>query len=307
MTSALTPANQQFLNALDRTRSALSQAQLQVSSGLKVAQASDAPDQVSPILQLHVNIAQNQQTQTNLNQVKGEVDTAEQSVSSVASLLDQVQTLAVQGLSTSQTADTRGTLAAQVQSILEQVVSISSTSVNGRYIFSGDSDQSPSYQVDATAATGVARLSNSPSTRQVQDTQGLSFSVGLSANAIFDRRDASDQVTTGNVFAAIHSVQAALASNDTKALQDASASVRDASSYVNQQLAFYGGVQNRVAAALDQTTAADTAYRSQLSDRQDADVTAAILEMQQLTVNIQAAMSSKAQMPQGSLFDELSR
>ena len=114
-------------------------------------------------------------------------------------------------------------------------------------------------------------------------------------------------MATGNVFAAIHSVQAALASNDTKALQDASASVRDASSYVNQQLAFYGGVQNRVAAALDQTTAADTAYRSQLSDRQDADVTAAILEMQQLTVNIQAAMSSKAQMPQGSLFDELSR
>jgi flagellin-like hook-associated protein FlgL len=141
----------------------------------------------------------------------------------------------------------------------------------------------------------------------VQDTQGLSFSVGLSANTIFDHRDADDQVTTGNVFAAIHSVQAALASNDTKAIQDASASVSDASSYVNQQLAFYGGVQNRVAAALDQTTAADTAYRSQLSDRQDADVTAAILEMQQLTVNIQAAMSSKAQMPQGSLFDELSR
>jgi flagellar hook-associated protein 3 FlgL len=307
MTPALTSANQQFLNALDRTQSALSQAQLQVSSGLKVAQASDAPDQVSPILQLHVNIAQNQQTQTNLNQVKGEVDTAEQSVSSVASLLDQVQTLAVQGLSTSQTADTRGTLAAQVQSILEQVVSISSTSVNGRYIFGGDTDQSPSYQVDGTAATGVARLSNSQSTRQVQDTQGLSFSVGLSANAIFDRRDANDQVTTGNVFAAIHSVQAALASNDTKALQDASASVRDASSYVNQQLAFYGGIQNRVAAALDQTTAADTGYRSQLSDRQDADVTAAILEMQQLTVDIQAAMSSKAQMPQGSLFDELSR
>ena len=305
MISALTPSALQFLNSVDDLQTRLNKVQNELSSGLAVTQASDAPDQVSSILQLHANIQHNQQVQNNLNAAKGEATTADQSLSNGITILDQVQTLASQGLGLTQTASTRATLANQVQDLMQQMVSLSQTQVNGRYIFSGDADQAPSYQFDANSPMGVDRLQVSSSTRKIEDASGNTFATSLSANQIFDVRDSSDKPTTGNVFAAMNAVRVALLNNDTTGLQTAGAAVKDASSYLNQQQGFYGAVENRINAALDETSAASISYQQDLSNRQDADETAAILQMQQYTTNLQAALASQAKMPQTSLFSVL--
>lgn len=306
MSSAINSSYQQFLNNINRLQSQLTKAQNQVSSGLKVTQASDAPDQISSILQLHANIAQNQQIQTNLTAAKAEVQTADSSLGTGITLLDQVQTLAGQGLNeTNQTAATRATLAGQVDSLMQQMVSISQTSVNGRYIFSGDSDQTASYQYDAAASTGVDRLQVSDATRQVQDPSGNTFTMSRSANQIFDVRDSSDNPTTGNVFAAMNAVRTALLSNDTTALKTALGQVGDASTYLNGQQSFYGGVENTISNALDQASTQSLNYQTELSNKQDADETASILAMQQYTTNLQAALTSEAKIPRQTLFDLL--
>jgi flagellar hook-associated protein 3 FlgL len=306
MSSAINSSYQQFLNNINRLQSQLTKAQNQVSSGLKVTQASDAPDQISSILQLHANIAQNQQIQTNLTAAKAEVQTADSSLGTGITLLDQVQTLAAQGLNeTNQTAATRATLAGQIDSIMQQMVSISQTSVNGRFIFSGDSDQTASYQYDAAAPTGVDRLQIADATRQVQDTSGNTFTMSRSANQIFDVRDSLDNPTTGNVFAAMNAVRTALLNNDTTALKTALGQVGDASTYLNGQQSFYGGVENTISNALDQASSQSLNYQTELSNKQDADETASILAMQQYTTNLQAALTSEAKIPRQTLFDLL--
>jgi flagellar hook-associated protein 3 FlgL len=306
MSSAINSSYQQFLNNINRLQSQLTKAQNQVSSGLKVTQASDAPDQISSILQLHANIAQNQQIQTNLTAAKAEVQTADSSLGTGITLLDQVQTLAGQGLNeTNQTAATRATLAGQIDSIMQQMVSISQTSVNGRFIFSGDSDQTASYQYDAAAPTGVDRLQIADATRQVQDTSGNTFTMSRSANQIFDVRDSLDNPTTGNVFAAMNAVRTALLNNDTTALKTALGQVGDASTYLNGQQSFYGGVENTISNALDQASSQSLNYQTELSNKQDADETASILAMQQYTTNLQAALTSEAKIPRQTLFDLL--
>lgn len=306
MVSGISAAGQQFLSNLTNVQNSLNQAQNQLSSGLKVANASDAPDQVSAILQLHANIQRNQQIQTNLNLVQGEVNTSDQALSSGISLLDQVHTLAAQGLGADQSAATRTTLANQVEGLLEQLVSISQTSVDGRYVFSGDADQSPSYQLDLTSPTGVDRLQISASTRQIEDSSGATFAVGLSANQIFDARDSGDNPTSSNVFAAVNAVRVALESNDTSGLQTATSSISDASAYLNQQLEFYGNAENRITAALSNASQANVSLQTELSNRQDADETSAILALQQDTVDLQASLASEAKLPTQSLFDLLS-
>jgi flagellar hook-associated protein 3 FlgL len=225
MLSNISGPGQQFLSGLATVQAAINQAQQQVSTGLKVSVASDAPDEVSAILQLHANIQTNAQVTQNLSNVQGEVGTADQSLSSAATLLDQAQTLASEGLGLTETAASRATLAGQVQGLLQQLVGISQTQFEGRYIFSGDSDQTPSYQYDATTQTAT-RLQVSASTRQIADTSGQTFPVGLSANQIFDARDSTDQPTAGNVFAALTAVSTALTANDTAGLQTAAASLK---------------------------------------------------------------------------------
>jgi flagellar hook-associated protein 3 FlgL len=305
MVSILNASHLQFLNNLNHTQSLLSQVQGQISSGLAVNTPSDAPDQVSAILQLHSDIQQNEKLTQNLTQVQGQVQTADSNLSSGITLLDQVMSLATGALSTSSTAATRATMADQVATLMQQMVGISNTAVNGKYIFSGDNGGSPSYSYNASSPTGVDRLQVSASTQQAQDGSGGSFSIGLSANQIFDARDSSDNPTQGNVFKAMNDVRTALLNNDTTGLQTALSSVQGASAYLNQQQGFYGSVENRLTSALDQASSQNISLQADLSSRQDVDETKAILEMQQYTVTLQAAIAAESKMPTTTLFNDL--
>jgi len=305
MAPNLDPSSQQFLYLLNRIQTRMNTAQMQMSSGLRVNTAADAPDEISSLLQLHADIAQNQEIQTTLGRVKNEVDTGEQAVSSAVDLVQQASVLATQATGPLQTATTRATMAQQVQGIMEQMVSLSRTTVDGRYIFGGDLDQSPSYQIDLNAPTGVDRLQNATDTRQVLAPDGSTFPVSLSANQIFDVRDIMDQPASGNVFAALNGLRVALLANDTTGINTSISQLQAASTYINDQLALYGQTQNRVAASLSDAQNADVRLRAELSSKQDADVAAASLEMTQSQTQLQASLTSRAKMPNTSLFELL--
>lgn len=305
MISGLNPSGLSFVNNVNDLEQQLSQIQTELASGLKVNSAADAPDQVSPILQLHSNIAQNQTVQNNLTATQGVVNTADSSLSSAITLLDQAQTYAAEAQGANPSASTRATLSANVAALMQQMVSISQTQVDGRYIFSGDADQSPSYQYDANSPTGVDRLQVSTSTQQAEDANGSRFPIALTANQIFDARDSSDAPTTGNVFAALNSLRVALANNDTAGIQSSQIAVQQASTYLNQQQAFYGNAENRISSALTDAQNANVSLQQDLSNREDANSTQDIVQMQQYMTNLQAAIASEAKMPTQTLFDLL--
>lgn len=305
MNSILTPTNLQFVNNVQSLQQSLNKVEAELSSGLAVTQASDAPDQVSAILQLHANIQLNQQIHTNLTAVQSQVQTADQSLSTANTIMDQISTLASEGLGLNSSAQTRQALGAQVGSLLQQMVGISNTAVDGSYIFSGDTDQQPSYQFDATTNT-VTRLQVATATKQVQNGSGGTFSVGLSANQIFDVRDAGDNPVPGqNVFSAIGSVITALNNNDPSGLQSGLLAVQSSTSYLSQQQTFYGNVETNISTALTNTSNLDVSYQKDLSTRQDADETSAITEMQQYSTTLQAAIAAQAKMPQENLFSQM--
>ena len=305
MISGLNPSRLSFVTNVDQLQEQLAKVQNELASGLKVNSAADAPDQVSPILTLHSNIAQNQQIQNNLTATQGVVNTADSNLSNAITLLDQAQTYATQALGINQSATTRATLSSNVTALLQQMVSISQTEMGGRYIFSGDADQSPSYQYNPNSPTGVDRLQVSASTQQAEDANGNRFPVALTANQIFDVRDSSDQPTAGNVFAALNSLRVALANNDTAGIQSSQTAVQQASAYLNEQQGFYGNAENRISGALTDAQTANVALQTDLSNREDADSTSDIVKMQQYITNLQAAIASEAKMPTQTLFDQL--
>lgn len=305
MISGLNPSAFSFINTVNDLQQRLADVQEQLSSGLKVKDASDAPDQVAPILQLHSKISQNGQIQNNLTAVQGEVKTADSSLSSAITLMDQAHTLAAEGLGLNADASSRATLSSQVAGLLQQMVSISQTNVAGRYIFSGDADQSASFQYNPNSPTGVNRLQITTATRQAQDASGNTFAVSLTANQIFDARDSTDAPTSSNVFAALNKLQAALANNDTVGIQAAQANLTDASAYLNTQQSFYGNAENHITNALADAQNISVSLQTDLSQRQDADSTSDIVQMQQYLTNLQAAMASEAKMPQQTLFSQM--
>ena|SRR5579864_8941650 len=145
MLSSLNPSAQQFLDNLNSVIDLMARAQQEVSSGLKVSQVSDAPDSISVLLQAHANLSSTGQILSNLGRVKTEVDSGEQALENAVSLLEQARTLGAQGATGTQTAAGRIAIAQQLDSILQQMVALAGTNVEGRFIFSGDSDQQVPY------------------------------------------------------------------------------------------------------------------------------------------------------------------
>lgn len=308
MISGIDPAAAQFLADLSQTQAKMARAQRELSSGLQFHDASDAPDQVSDILKLRADISRNSQVQSNLGNVKTQVDAAEQALSNAEQLVEQARTIAAQGVTGTQTAQTRLAMAQQVQSIHDQLISLANSQVGNWYVFGGDAPQTAPYAADTVnpdIGGGVVQQTTVQATRQIQDGLGNTFSVDETAQQIFDDQNPPGTAAPDNVFVAINQLRVALQNNDVAGLQSSIDAVTQADDYLNQQLGFYGAAQNRVSAATDLSQKLALDYQTALSSKQDADMTQAITELNQAQIQEQASLQARAQMPKTSLFDFL--
>ena len=309
MLSTIKPAGERFVNSINDIQSRLAVAQQQIGTGLKVNQPSDAPDQISPILQLHSAIQQNQDIQAGLNTALTRVKTGEGALSNAVDLLQSGSVIATQATSTTQTAETRAVLAQSVQALLEQMVADSRTTLGGRYVFSGDQDGAPSYQLNlgATTGTGVDQLQLASATSLVRGPGGVRYSTALTANTIFDPRntDPTQTPAAGNAFAALNRLRIALLANNSQGISDSITALGTASTYMNTQLAFYGQAETRITSDVNQAQGHLLQLQTALGSKTDADMTQAITALTLGTTQLQAALSARARIPNTSLFDVL--
>ena len=201
MISSLNPYAQQFLNNLGQINQQMQQAQTELSTGLSVNQASDAPDKISAILQARASLSSTQQINTDLAQTSTEVNSGEQALQSAAQLFDQVQTLGAEGDTSTATAASNAQLGQQLSGVLQQMVGLANTQVNGRYIFAGDTDQQQPYSIDMTQNPPVvSTYQGSTTTRVAQRPDGSTFPVALTAQgrrALEDTRRRQLDALTG--------------------------------------------------------------------------------------------------------------
>jgi flagellar hook-associated protein 3 FlgL len=303
MITNLSPSSEAFLANVDRLQRKVAEASQEVSSGKRVNVASDAPNEVDTILQLRTDEVRNSQIQANLGVAQADAEAADGALTSATKLMDRATVLAAQGANFTIDATGRQNIASEVQSLLEQMTAIADTTVQGRYIFGGDQDSTPPYQVDLTAVNGVTRLTNSPATRRVESAAGGSFAVSQSAQDIFDSRNPDDTLASSNVFAALNNLRLGLLANDTAQITAASASLHLASDHLNTAQAFYGTVENRITDATNYSANYDIQLKTGLSRKEDADVTSAALAITQGNTQLEAAFQMQAKMPRTTLFD----
>ena len=305
MVTNLNPASELFLSQLGRVQDKLARAEREISSGKRITVASDAPDEVEPLLQLRAAQRHNSQVQSNLTLAKTDADTADSSLASSIQILDRALALANQGASSTVDAAGRQSLAEEADSLLEQIVTQSRTTVQGRYIFSGNAPDLPAYAIDSTSPGGIAQVSAAPANCRIEGPGRTSFLASKNAQEIFALQNANGTPASGNVFAALNELRDALRNDDAAAVGTAIGSLRAASAYLNAMEGFYGTVQNRVSDAVDAAGKYDTQLQTQLSQAEDADVVSASLEMTQASTQLQAAFQMQAKLPRTSLFDYL--
>lgn len=312
----LDPATERFLNALGSIDARLERANRQLTSGLKISSASDAPDQVSPLLTVRAQLEEITQIKANLARVKTETDVAEEAVRTAVKRAERALTLGVQGANSTQTPAQRATLAQEVSAILENLVNLSNASVEGRYIFGGDQGTQAPYSYDDSIAANpvVQEVAGLTSTRQILLPGGSLISIAHTATEVFD-------APGDGIFAAVNALRVALLNGptvpegdpaysaqfqaQTAAIDAAVTNLRAAHNHLSGELSYYGTRQNRVDGALSSASTMELQFKTELSSIQDADLAEAAMELMQATTHREAAMEARVRTPRQTLFDYL--
>lgn len=306
MITGLSGSNEQFLASLNILQNNLSQTDEELSTGLSVNQASDAPQEIQDIFETRAELGQANTSAQDLSTIQGQVQAADSAVQSAIQLLNQAVSIGTQGASSGTAASTLNDLASQVQSLQQQLVAFANTEVGGVYVFSGDVSGSPPYQLDPSSPTGVDQLvTPQQATLQIAGPSGVTFQVSMTAQDLFDQQDSSGNPTTNNAFQALTNLSQALQGGNASTITQAVAAVQSAADYVNSQTGFYGEAENNISSALDLAQKFQTQDQTQLDGLQNANTAALAVQATQYSTAIDAAMSAQAHKPTTSLFDYL--
>lgn len=294
-----------FLDGVQNLQARITTTQKQISSGFRIQDASDSPKEAADVIGLGTAVSSVEQYLTNLGLVTAETTGADTALSTAITLIDRARQLAVQAASSTTSATDRQSIAIEVKNIQQQVVGLSNTSVEGRFIFGGDQDQSPPYQYDSAGTRGVDKLTTQTSSRVIQDPSGLTVFSANTAAGIFDAEDSSGTPTAGNVFVGLQSLVNSLNANDQAGAATALTQLQAGSDWLNQKQAGYGAAARRLT---DETTLSNTlltSLRTRLSEIRDTDVVQAATDLSLETTAQSAAFSAQASVPRKSLFDYL--
>jgi flagellar hook-associated protein 3 FlgL len=252
-------------------------AQQELATLRRVNQPSDDPGATAVAIGIHWQSAQNDQFTRNISTIRGGLQTADSTMSSLVTVLTQAITLGVQAGSGSLSSTDRATLSKQIQSVSAQVLSLANTSYQGASIFAGTNSGQAAYVADPLSASGVTYQGNA-ATNQVEVSQGQSVTVNVPGSQIFSS-GATD------VFAALSTLaQAALSGNGVPA---AVTQLRAAFDHVNAQRTFYGSQLNQ----LDTTETFLANDKVQLASQEN---TAVGIDLAQAATDVQRAITARS-------------
>ena len=160
-----------ILSGLNINNRDTSIAQEELATGRRVNQPSDDPGATAVAIGIHAQTSQIDQFTTNISNVSGLLQTADSTMSSVTTVLNQAITLGVQAGDATLSAANRATLATQIQGISTQMMSLANTTYQGQYIFAGNNSGQPAYVADPNSASGVTYQGNT-GVNQVEISQG---------------------------------------------------------------------------------------------------------------------------------------
>ena len=310
MLSGISAYNGSFLADLNQSEARISQDEQQISSGVRVSQASDDPSAVSSILDYQEEIDRVTQVQTNLNTASTTASAADTALQSAATLLDQLVSIGSEGASTTTSAGAQASLASQVQQIAQEVVGLANTTSQGRYVFGSDGATTQPYTFDWTVPKGVVQNSTAANTSVLRDASGNQITPALTAQQIFDVQSPPGTSANGNVFQAIYDLGTALllpnnAPSTQTAIANATQEIQNAVTQIGQVTTTYGDTENWITNAKTDASNRLVTLQTGLSSLQDTDVAEAATQLSTDNTALEASLSAHASLSNKTLFSYL--
>jgi len=154
-----------------------------MSTQKQMNEISDDPLGLSQVLSLKDTLGNLDQIKENVTMGKTWISSVENALASVNDLILEMKTDVMRLANDSTTADERKDAVERVDSIIQQIVTLGNTQVNGNYIFSGtDTDVLP-FEYDAVSGQVIYHGNDNPF--EIRTDKNLSVEVGRSGSTTF--------------------------------------------------------------------------------------------------------------------------
>jgi flagellar hook-associated protein 3 FlgL len=256
-----------------------------VSTGKRISDLSDDPVGLTQALNIKSALSNFEQLGRNITMGKSWLTASESAMSNVQDLISDAKTLCVQMATATIGASERISASETVQNMLEEVISLANTGLNGHYIFSGSKTDTVPFSQD-----GTYNGDNNPFT--VKIGRDASVQVGSDGEAVF-----------GTIFNTLSDLKDALKVNDVNGIQTAMSNLDIHFDHVSNKISDVGSKMVRMEIKENIFQDLKISNTERLSKIEDADITEAIIDLKKKELAYQAALSSSAKVMELSLVD----
>lgn len=279
---------ERVLRDLQAGLSSLAEAQREAATGRRVATMSDDPVAGVLVMQVDRNLRGLEQYRRNVTSVRTKLDAEEAALDQVGTLLSRARELGVEQATATATPQTRAAAAAEVDRILDQVISLANTRVGREFVFGGTATAAPPFQGTTYVGNGTAQRAE------------------ISAGTLVDVNHPGDQVfVSSGVLGSLQALSTALKTGSGPAVGGTLQAVADAFDAVQVVLADTGARLRQLDVAGANMDALQSSYELQRSEAVEVPLEQAATRFLGLQNALQAALATASRVLNTSLAEYL--
>ncbi|MFL0376251.1 flagellar hook-associated protein FlgL [Paenibacillus amylolyticus] len=238
-------SSQLILN-LNRNAQQMNSTQTQLATGRKINKPSDDPVGITYSLRYRAELSSNEQYQKNVDSAVSWLDFNDTVMDQAGSVVQRLRELTVQAATGTNPQSALDSINEEVKQLKAQLVDISNSTLNGKYVFNGETYDMKPYDFPVSA-DGSFDTTNAASV--VTDTGKINFIVGesiqlpinVTGNEVF-----GDSTEADNLFVIFNTISQALASGDQKEVSNQLANIDTRTNKMLAIRAEIGAKTNRV-------------------------------------------------------------
>ena len=288
-----------IMRNLGKNYEALSEANHRVSSGKKIYKLSDDPVGMVTVLDLRSSLQNIDQLGRNIGMGRSWLDMGESALTQIEDMISDTQSLCVEMSSATKGTSERASAAPVVDNTLREMLTLTNTQVNGRYIFSGTNTDVEPFFYDESG-TGEVLYQGNGTAFSVKIGEEYNVAVGRNGEEIIGAN-----WDDGNIFKTLVDLKNALSNDDVGGIQNALGNLENHAHSIRSLIADTGSKINRMTVKEEIISDLELAYRTRKTELEDADMTEAIMQLEGKELAYQAALASSTKMLNMSILNFL--
>ncbi len=285
------------LNANQKTLARLATYQEQLATTKRINRISDDPAGARQAMRMRVESLSLGKYTDNLEKAGSFLDATDNALQEMGTVLDSAKGLAIQSANASQSAASRASLAASVDSLISRMVDLGNTVHDGRYLFAGTATTQAQPPFARSAADDGVDYRGTLDTFHVAIGPSSSVEVNQDGHRLFQGET--------DVFAALVDLRDALKNNDTDAINGLITTIGSANTHITALQGDLGARQQRLELARNQLELTKTQLDGLVAGIEDADLPQVMTEMNLAQTALQAGLQTGAKVMQTTLVDFL--